>query len=345
VSSWEGCAVPGEAEGNVLSPAEIYDMFGESEDYQVLDEADCDLFVVACTDLGFEEEYAHDPGTEPPLDTYAGMATQGEKELQLLAACEQQIAFLHGVESRALARFARLRPGEWGELVSKYVADEIGVAARWTTRYANSRLELAYALTQRLPGTLRALERGDVDLRRAQKLAEVTGPLPVAVARAVEGAVLPAAGGQNISELGRAARKQVALLDPEGAAERHKERRKERKVEKYPLEDGMAELSATLTAPEAEEIYHTIDVYAQECKSEGDTRTADERRADALCDLLLDPRLHHTTGGKGGVQVQVTVPASTLMGWMTSPGTWPVTGRSRLSWRGSWLRRGLGGGW
>src|SRR5215468_372538 len=101
-------------------------MFSESEDYQLLDEADYDLFVVAGTDLGLEEQYAHDPECEPPLNTYAGMCTQGEKELHLLAACEQQIAFLHGVESRALVRFAGLRPGEWGEAVSKYVADEIG---------------------------------------------------------------------------------------------------------------------------------------------------------------------------------------------------------------------------
>src|SRR5262249_56017786 len=117
----------------------------------------------------------------------------------------------------------------------------------------------------------------------------------------------------------RGGRKGVLLVDADGAAERHRERKKERKVEKYPVEDGMAELSATLTAPEAEEIYHTLDVYAQECKTEGDTRTADERRADALCDLLLDPRHHATTGGKGGVQVQVTVPASTLMGLDDQP--------------------------
>src|SRR5262249_708292 len=154
--------------------------------------ADCDLVVVVGADLGLEERYAHDPGTEPPLDTYAGMCTQGEKELDLLAACEQQIAFLHGVESRAMARFARLRPGERGGAVSKYGGDESGGGARWTTRYGSSRLELAYALTHRLPGTLEALERGDVDLRRAQKLVEITGPLPVAVARAVEDAVLPA---------------------------------------------------------------------------------------------------------------------------------------------------------
>src|SRR5262249_23732840 len=149
----------------------------------------------------------------------------------------------------------------------------------------------AYALTERLPGTLQALEQGDLDLRRAQKLVEITGPLPVAVARAVEDAVLPAAGGQNVSELGRAARKQVILLDPEGAAERHKERKRERGAEKSPEGDGMAELSATLPAREAEKIYHPIALYARECKPGGDPRTADERRADALCDLLLDPRL------------------------------------------------------
>src|SRR5262249_16363841 len=318
-------------------------MFSESEDYEVLDEADWDLFMVAGTDhLVLEERYAHDPEGEPPLDTYAGWCTQGEKELDLLAACEQQIAVLHGVESRALVRFARLRPGEWGGAVSKYVADEIGGAGRGTARDRKSRLELAYALTQRLPGTLLALERGEVDLRRAQKLAEITGPLPVAVARAVEDAVLPAAAGQNVSELGRAARRQVVLLDPEGAAARHPERKRERRVEKYPVEDGMAELSPRLAAPEAEQVYHTIDVYAQACKAEGDTRTADERRADALCDLILDPRLHYTTSGKGGVQV--TVPASTLMGLDDQPadlagyGPIPADLARELAAEGTWRR-------
>src|SRR5262249_25643773 len=138
-----GETMRGEAEGNVLSDAEIDDLFGEAGVYDVLDEADYDLIAVAGTELGFEGWYAHDPDNEPPLHTFQGMCTQGGKELDLLAACERQIAFLHGVETRALARFARLRPDRHGNPVSKYTADEIGVAARWTTRYASSRLELA----------------------------------------------------------------------------------------------------------------------------------------------------------------------------------------------------------
>src|SRR5262249_61185497 len=97
-------------------------------------------------------------------------------------------------------------------------------------------------------------------------------------------------------------------------------------------------------APEAEEIYHTLDVYAQECKTEGDPRTADERRADALCALILDPRLHYTTGGKDGVQVQVTVPASTLMGLDDQPGDLagygpiPAELARELAAEGTWRR-------
>jgi hypothetical protein len=313
-------------------------------DYVVLDDADYDLIRVAGTDLDFEQQYAHDPECDLPLDTFWGMWDQGEKELDLLQACEQQIAFLHAVEARVLSRFAGLRPSERGEGLSKYAADEIGLAAKWTTRYASSRLELAYALTERLPGTLKALERGDLDIRRAQALASVTAPVPVWVARAVEDAVLPEATGQNISELSRAARKQVAVLDPDGAAARHKERKKERRVEVHPEDDGMAELSATLTAPEAEQIYHTLDVYAKACKTPGDTRTADQRRADALCDLIVDPRHHTTTNGKGGVQVNVTVPASTLMGLDDQPadlagyGPIPADLARELAAEGTWRR-------
>src|SRR5215475_3438709 len=345
VSGGEGYAVQDVAEDNVLSQAEIDDMFGDSEGYEVLSDADRDLFAVACADTDFAGRYAYDPECDPPLDTFWGMWARGERELELVDACEQRIGLLHAMQCRALARFAELRPDENGRGMSKYVAEEIGLAAKWTARWAGSRLALAFALVGRLPGTLEALERGDVDLRRAQALADITRACPPEVARAVEDAVLPDAAGQNISELARAARKQVAQLDPEGAAQRHKERRKERRVEKHPDEDGMAELSATLTAPEAEQIYHTLDVYAQACRTDYDTRTADERRADALCDLILDPRHHATTGsGKGGVQVQVTVPASTLMGFDDQPGDLagygpiPADLARELAAEGTWRR-------
>jgi hypothetical protein len=159
--------VQGVVEDNVLSPAEVADLFGDSECYEVLSEADRDLFAVACADLDFVGRYAHDPDNDPPVDTFWGMWARGERELELVDACEQRIAELHAMQCRALVRFAAARPDENGRGMSKYVAEEAGLAAKWTARWAGSRLALAFALVGRLPGTLQALERGDVDLRRA----------------------------------------------------------------------------------------------------------------------------------------------------------------------------------
>src|SRR5262249_57942150 len=108
---------------------------------------------------------------------------------------------LHAMQCRALAWFAKLRPDENGRGMSKYVAEEIGLAAKWTARWAGSRLALAFALADRLPGTLEALERGDVDLRRAQAVADITRACPPEGARAVGDAVPPDAARQNISGL------------------------------------------------------------------------------------------------------------------------------------------------
>jgi hypothetical protein len=174
VSSKEAYAVSAEVEDNVLSQAELAELFGDSEDYEVLSDADRDLFAVACADLEFAGRYAYDPESDPPLDTFWGRWERGERELELVDACEQRIALLHAMQCRALVRFAGLRPDENGLGTSKYVAEEVGLAAKWTVRWAGSRLALAFALAGRLPGTLQALERGDVDLRRAQALADIT---------------------------------------------------------------------------------------------------------------------------------------------------------------------------
>jgi hypothetical protein len=95
VSSGAGYAVQDEAEDNVLSQAEIDDVFGNSEGYEVLSEADRDLLAAACPDLDFAGRYAHDPDNGPPLDTFWGMWARGERELELVDACEQRIALLH----------------------------------------------------------------------------------------------------------------------------------------------------------------------------------------------------------------------------------------------------------
>jgi hypothetical protein len=168
----------------------------------------------------------------------------------------------------------------------------------------------------------------------------LTDPLPPDVARQVEAAVLPDAAGQNTSELARATRKAIARLDPDGAEQRHATRKRDRRVELIPLDDAMAELRAYLPATDATRIHRTLSSYARAAAPD-DQRTMDQRRADAFTDLLLN-RIgsggdagaggggrngdgHGAGGGtggrrNGGVVVQVTMPATMLMGLDQQPG-------------------------
>src|SRR6266545_1163239 len=108
--------------------------------------------------------------------------SEADRDMATLATCEQQVGFLHAMQFRALARFAALRPSDKGNLFSEFAPDEVALALGWTRAVAGMRLALALTLTDRLPATLTALEAGEVDLRRVQKLAELTDPLPPEVA-------------------------------------------------------------------------------------------------------------------------------------------------------------------
>src|SRR5438270_13930179 len=66
--------------------------------------------------------------------------------------------------------------------------------------------------------------------------------------------------------------------------------------------------------PQAVAIYQRIDKLARKAKTPGDDRSADARRADAFADLLLG------YGSAVQVEMQVTVPATTLMGISNEPG-------------------------
>ena len=57
----------------------------------------------------------------------------------------------------------------------------------------------------------------------------------------------------------------------------------------YPMDDAMAELRAYLPAADATRVYRKIDQAAHTAAGPGDGRTMDQRRADTLTDLILNP--------------------------------------------------------
>lgn len=264
-----------------------------------------------------------------------------DQSLEAIAGWEKLIAFAQAAQLRHIARFAALRPGEEPGTGIALAADEIAAELQLTRVAANNRLALARALTERLPATLAALSRGDIDLRKAQVVCDETWPLTDEQAGAVEARVLERAAGRDVSTVTwwRATlRREVLKTDPAGAQRRHDQRRTERRVVLTPAADGMAELWALLPAPEAVAIYSKLGGLARRTNP-GDDRTMDQRRADCLVDLLLD-----RSTGRMDVQVQVTVAATTLMGLDELPGelvgygSIPASQARELAADGTWRR-------
>jgi len=226
---------------------------------------------------------------------------------------ERVIAHAQARQLKAFADLAELRRHPDGHY-DDHTADELALALNISRVAANQRLELALTLTERLPATLAALEAGEIDLIRARALAVETYALTAEHATLVEARVLDRAKDQTAPQLRQAIRSAVLKVDPGGEQERHRRERQGRRVVLSPSEHGMSELWAYLPAHQASAVYATIHQCARRAITPGDERTADQRRADALVDLVLG------TSTGPAAQVNVTVSASSLLGLTQEPG-------------------------
>jgi hypothetical protein len=228
-------------------------------------------------------------------------------EIDAIVAAEREIRALQARQLERIARYAIGSAGGYeGREFGEFADDELALALNITCGAAARLLHLAVAASFRLPNVLDRMQDGDLDLRCVQVLDEVTAPLDGPTRQQVETYVLARADGKNASQLRQVANRAVARFDPAGVEDRHRARKKERRVEFYPAEDGMAELRAYLTAPDATLIKLRVDAYAKAQPPE-DARTMDQRRVDALRDLLLS-----RAAGPIKTMVHVTIPANIL---------------------------------
>ncbi|MEO8107141.1 MAG: DUF222 domain-containing protein [Actinomycetes bacterium] len=195
---------------------------------------------------------------------------------------------------------------------SEFVADDIAVTLRCTKMVAATRYGLALATAEQ-PAVLAGWKTGQLDARKAQVicdgLVDVSSP-------AVEDLAAEAADYANTHtapEVRRWLARRVIAADPAMAEIRRSRAVADRKVMLTPLPDGVSELSALLPSVQARQVYDTVNALAMNAGTD-DVRTMDQRRADALIDLLVgraDPPR---------VQIQVTVPADALLGETAEPG-------------------------
>ncbi|MEV7142312.1 HNH endonuclease signature motif containing protein [Streptomyces tauricus] len=203
--------------------------------------------------------------------------------------------------------------GEWDCAV-----EEVACALKLAGSTAAQRLETARLLRARHPVTLGLLRDGEISYQQARTVAEQCAVLAVDAAGRVEEALVEKMPQQAAGQTRAAVRRQVHRVDPAGAEARHQQRVRERKLLSYPQDDGMALFGAVLPAQRAAVMEQVVEAYAVGYGDDG--RTLDQKRADALYDLVVERA--GTEAGLGGASavVQVTVPLDVLMGLDDGPG-------------------------
>ncbi len=190
--------------------------------------------------------------------------------------------------------------------VSEFFPDEVAHAINLGRGTAAFRARRAFTWQGNLPATFATLRRGEIDERRAGVLADALQGAAPALTRAVEAALLPEAGELSPTRLRDRALELLAELDSTAVDQRRAEAQRAADVRTYPTADGMAVLTAEMSAEEAAACHFVIDQLAAMAKADGDERPIGQIRSAIHSMLILRAADH----GLGGVSVQLTVNAA-----------------------------------
>jgi hypothetical protein len=246
----------------------------------------------------------------PIVHHIPGITPEGRVLLEA-AAYRQVVAKAEARELAALARYASQ------SLDDRYAAMEVAAVLKVSERTARERLDLAVALTTRLPATFSALKLGQIDGYKARAIANATELLTVEQAGVVEEKVLVKAPEQAPARLRECLRRAVLRVDPDAAERRRQAKKSDRHIEHTNREDGQGELTISAPVERTQVAYQRIRTIATKLQQQGgaDGRTMDQLCTDIALDLLAGKDFDNVK-----IQVLLTVPATTALGVDTKPG-------------------------
>jgi hypothetical protein len=224
--------------------------------------------------------------------------------------------------ARAEDKAALKRDGFLHHSQEEFVVDEMGLILSTTKTSASVLYERAVR-TGRCPSVMQAWRLGTIDARKAEAIAGThelcrqtlpSKPLELLMTSAIEHA-----GDHTLPQLRDWLRRREIAADPTAAERRRQAALLERRVVVRPAGDGMSELWATLPSLGARAIQQALDLVAREAGAV-DPRTMDQRRADALIELVTGEAEPRAT------QLHVVVPADVLGGTSDKPGWLPGVG-------------------
>jgi hypothetical protein len=195
------------------------------------------------------------------------------------------------------------------------VATQIALARRESPHRGSRHLGFARAMVHEMPATMAHLTAGRVSEWRATILCRETAVLTVGDRREVDrrlAADLPSLGDVQIE---RAARGLAAQLDPASVARRASKAASERCVSLRPAPDTMTYLSGLLPVAQGVATYAALDRRARELMAAGDERG----RGQIMADTLVERVTGQATASAVPIEVNLVMPAGTLMGSTDEP--------------------------
>jgi hypothetical protein len=204
---------------------------------------------------------------------------------------------------------------------------EVGAALRLGGTSAQRFTVAARALAGKMTGALAALAAGRLSYLQALQYVDAAESLTVEQCARAQELTLDRAPSRTPYELRQLLRRTVVRVGAEDFARAHNVQKKHVGVSVFYGDnkdgiDGMADLSAHLTALDAAIIDHALDAWVRATKARGDTRSRDELRAAALVDLaeryLMAPNGPRAHGRPVTVSLAIDLP--TFLGLTDHPG-------------------------
>ena len=186
--------------------------------------------------------------------------------------------------------------------VSEFAAGVVGPRLGLSPPGVDRKVRVSARLASRFVPTLELMASGELDDYRASVLVSELVEAAPDVAAAVQQQVLPRAPMMTAAQLRVAVRRALARLDPGALRARVQRSREERGLWKRPGEPGVSEWLAVLPNETSAACWAAVDELARRYRADGDARTLDQARADAMADLVLGHATVTTT-------VTFTVPA------------------------------------
>src|SRR4051812_5148174 len=215
------------------------------------------------------------------------------------------------------------RRGSWrpdGELpgVSDAFPAELSMVLNCGRGTAVWRARRAWVWIALLPQTFAAVQRGEIDERRAQELFDALQAADPELVPLVDAAITRETPSLlTLGGLRRRALELLAELDPQSADANREQAVKDADVFVQPRTDGVATLGADLPADEAAEAYDLIDSLATMAKQDGDERPIRQIRTEIFSLLLRRPG---ATWPAVAAPLTITAALDALEGTSSTPG-------------------------